>query len=641
MKRELSLPPLLITLISLISMMARAPLPAQIEPPPTVTSSSPVNYQIEAQLFPDEKKLLGYETINWMNTSNKEVDILRFHLYYNAFKNENTLFMREAGYGNRPQTDLSGFTFGGIDIKEFRIWEGEELTSKIRYVAAGDEGTPDRTVMEVRLRNPVPPGQVLTLKISFVLFIPQIFSDTGQAGEYFFLARWFPQIGVLLPDGNWNCPQHHYLSIPFSNFGSYRVGITLPERFMVGATGNLIKKTKNADGTYTHVFEEHRIQDFAWTAYSAFTEIIEKIRLKHSPHETTIVFLLSHPRGRVIDRYRQALRHAMEYYAERIFPYPYRKITLVDPPQGGLRSGGRSYPTLITGRHIEALPSSLKFTELVTIREFGRQYWSGLIAPDTLEEPWLPEGINTFFEMEISDGLFDDGSPLIDTPLIKIRNWQIHRWKYRALPPVDRISQNIRNFTSRISYSGMVRSKTGLLLRSLKNYLGKQKTTDFFKSFAERYRFRHPEGTDFIKHLNQFTAEDFSWIFKYFMDGNDHLDHAVEAIRSVPTNTGAETYRNEAVFVRYRGYFPVELSILHENGKQVKYFWREEGNRKIIRYEDPSPIRSASIDPEFKIPLDINRLNNHRDRSPNRNTTARTTLKLGYVFQNILGFLFL
>lgn len=294
-----------------------------------------LHYNIEAQLLPQEKKLLGSTTIKWTNESKYNINSLRFHLYYNAFANEKTTLLSELKYFAKTEHELENRQFGEIKINEIRIVEGEELTPKMEYISPDDQNSQDKTVMEVRLKKSIKPDQSIIIKINYVLRIPEIIFKSGQVEDFFFMSQWYPQLGVLQSDGSWNCHQYHRDSDFFANFSNYEVAITLPEKFTIGATGNLEKKIKNADGTYTFLFMEKNIHDFAWAAYPEFREIAEKIKLKGNRETTKIVLLLSSDDQNEKTQYLESLKFAMKYYAENIFPYPLKKITLVTPPPEG------------------------------------------------------------------------------------------------------------------------------------------------------------------------------------------------------------------------------------------------------------------------------------------------------------------
>lgn len=600
-----------------------------------------VSYLIEAELFPRIRKLSAKETLIWRNTSAHAVDRLRFHLYYNAFRDLNSTFMREAKYYKKPKRKQKKLKFGEIKIEEIQRLGGVDLTENQQFVSPDDNNPDDGTVMELKLDKAVQPGQTIRLKIDFALTIPEIFHRTGAEGNYFFMAQWFPKIGVLQSNGKWHCHQFHHDSEFFADYGDYRVALTVPEKFVVGATGNLVKKEKNAGKTLTYWYQEKNIHDFAWTAYPNFKKITEKIRLKGNKEDTTIELLLSPGHSAVKERYLNTLKYTMYFFTQHIFPYPYKKITLVDPPLKGIKSCGMEYPTLITGGYIDLLPGSIKLPETVTVHEFAHQYWYGIVGTDETREPWLDEGVTTFFEMEIMEGYFQDSPSLLNSSFIPVNQWEVVRVFYTWLLPVDPVHQYSWKFLNFLQYAGNVYTKTAIFLKSLKNLVGKEQMYNFFRYYAKKYKFKHPTTEDFIDTFNTFMNDDFSWAFDWFIRGEGGLDHAVHSLESVKIASNPDKYRNEAVFVRKEGYFPVELLITLDNGKEIKSFWKKKEKWQKIVFDDTSPIKTAVIDPLYQVPLDQNFLNNSKTCESNTSGIKRLALKIGFFFQNILGALIL
>lgn len=596
-----------------------------------------VRYAIDAQLLPSEKKLIGSETIRWTNKSDITVNNLQFHLYYNAFRNEKTSFLTESDFFKKTTKELKNYRFGEIKIKEMRIVEGEELTAKINYISQDDQNKEDRTVMEVYLKEPVKPYHSIEIKISFTLTIPEIISLTGYEDDFFFMAQWFPKIGVLQKDGKWNCHQYHKLSQFFSDFGEYKIALTIPEKYIIGATGNLENKIKNADGTYTFVFEEKNIHDFAWVAYPYFKEIVEKIKLNGNRDETKIILLLSPHHEKAIPKYLNSLKFTMQYYAKHIFPYPYKTITIVDPPLKAWKSAKKEYPTLLSLGYNFFLPDCIRQTEMITIHMFGHQYWYGMIGTDEAKEAWLVEGINSFFEMETMDKYFNNSNSYINLPFLGISCWQYHRYNFLSQPPVDKVNQDPWQFLNNSTYSGNVNSKAGILLRSLKNHVGQKKMMDFFQFYAKKFRYKNPKTEDFINTFNQFMGSDFSWAFNQFILDSKNLDHAIYSVESNQIQANPDRYRNEVILLRNEGYFPVELLIKLKDGREIKQMWEEKNTWKKLTFEDNSAIDYATLDPEHKIPLDKNILNNSKTFKQSKGGIHKLAVKLGFLFQNLLS----
>ena len=99
----------------------------------------------------------------------------------------------------------------------------------------------------------VEPNETLQIEIEWTARIPRAFARTGCIGDYYFIAQWFPKLGVL-EDAGWNTHQFHAATEFYADFGVYDVRITVPDGYNVGATGRETRRMDNADGTTTHSY---------------------------------------------------------------------------------------------------------------------------------------------------------------------------------------------------------------------------------------------------------------------------------------------------------------------------------------------------------------------------------------------------
>src|SRR5262249_12288035 len=132
------------------------------------------------------------------------------------------------------------------------------------------------TVLAVPLPHPVPPHGTITLQIAFRSKLPKIFARTGFVRDYFLVGQWYPKIGVYetagmreRQSGGWNCHAFHANSEFYADYGRFDVSFTVPNRFVVGATGRRVSATKNGDRT-TYRYVQDDVHDFAWTADPRF-----------------------------------------------------------------------------------------------------------------------------------------------------------------------------------------------------------------------------------------------------------------------------------------------------------------------------------------------------------------------------------
>ncbi len=318
------------------------------------------NYDISVSLDPKEKKLKGTETLVWRNTSRDRITELQFHLYLNAFKNSESTFMKESGGSSRGNAmDVGGW--GWINVDRMSVRGGEDLKPKIEFIHPDDDNDKDQTALRVRLARPVLPNQAITIDISFSAKLPTVFARTGYYDDFYMVAQWFPKIGVYetagmryATTGRWNCHQFHSTTEFYADYGVYNVDITVPQPFVVAATGLRQNEHRNGDTTKTLFYHAEDVHDFAWTASPRYEVVDDK-------WEHVAIQLLIQPEHRQhTERYLQSTKVALKYFNDFLGKYPYPNVTVVDPPIKAFGAGGMEYPTLITGGSVYGLIDGIK-----------------------------------------------------------------------------------------------------------------------------------------------------------------------------------------------------------------------------------------------------------------------------------------
>lgn len=617
-----------------------------------------VDYKINARLLPEEKAVIGEETLTWLNDSDESVSELQFHLYLNAFKNTRSTFMKESG-GYHRGFKLDEENWGYNEIRKIQIKEGADLTSQMEFIQPDDGNKDDQTVMKVILPEPVLPQEKITLVITFYAKLPKVFARSGFEGDFYMIAQWFPKIGVLWK-GEWNCHQYHHNSEFFADFGIYEVDMTVPEEYVVGATGKRIKETDNGDGTKTYTHYQENVHDFAWTACPDFVEFREDYSLVAPSVNTEIILLVHRSHLRQKDRYLSSLKNGIEFYSQNYGAYPYPTITLVDPPIKALGAGGMEYPTLFTSMTTAWMPKGIFLTEMVTIHEFGHGYWYGIVGSNEFEEAWLDEGINSYSEIKAMSKYYGQNSSMFNMCGLEIGDLTFQRSQVMASTRLDPILKNSWEFFSGGSYSINSYSKAAVVLLTLENFLGEDVMAEIMKTYFQRWKFKHPTSEDFFAVAEEVSGQELSWFFDQFFGSPDKLDYAVDRVRSVivkkpegifeekkenePENDSSESqkkekiYKNEVVVLR-KGelIFPQEILIVFENGEEIRENWDGKERWKRFVYFKPEKLKFAQIDPDNKILLDESFVNNSKRLKPNKLVSFKHALCLMFDFQAILS----
>jgi len=594
-------------------------------------------YQITVKAFPEKRELEGVEIIRWTNRSVVEINSLRLNLFYNAFRDTDSTFFSETSAYKYSDKKIKKLNFGSINLQKIEIINRDEnITGDLTYMSPDDRNTRDMTYADFSLKKPVLPGQTIWIKAEFKLKIPDIFYKTGQSGKYIFMAHWYPRVCILKDSGEWVGHQFHRMPGFYSEFSDYHVRITVPEDFKVGATGERILDEKITGNVKAVEFKQKNVQDFAWTAYPDFIEIKEKIKLKGNDFDTEIILLLSHRNRSAKERYLNAVKFTLKYFEENLASYPFRTLTVVDPPLQGFNSSGHEYPTLITAAYLKILPASLKYSELAVIQGIAHQFWYGIAGSDGYREPWLDEGISVFYEMEIMDKYFENRGSLLNSLYMRIFDWEIKRRSYITFSPLERSKYLTWNLINNKLLVGNVYSKVSLLFRSLKNTLGEEELAGFFRYYFDKVKFTHHNTEKMRNEFGNYFNRDYSWAFDQFVGTDKNLDTAVYSVKAGRIGK-SEKYRNEVVFVRKSGYFPVELSLKLKGGNEKKIFWEKDEKWKKVIFTDDNPVDFAFVDPDFKIPLDINLVNNSKAVRKDNGVLRKLTVKFGFYFQNILA----
>jgi hypothetical protein len=624
----------------------QAPTPAPPGPDlqgplPGARSPRNANYSINARLDPATRTITGSEVLTWRNIARAPAPQLRFHLYYNAWRNTDSTWMRERRLGRgtdqheRPEAD-----WGWIDVTAIRLLGAGsappvDLTARARHIAPDDGNAQDRTVLEVPLDQPVEPGGTINVQVEWTARVPRTFSRTGAIGNFYFLAQWFPKIGVF-EDAGWNCHQFHTATEFFADFGVYDVRLTAPRAWIVGATGRERERRDNPDGTTTHQYVEEDVHDFAWTASPDYLE--RTARFEHPGLPPVDMRLLLQPEHAAqAERHFAATRAALRYYGTWFGPYPYGHITVVDPAwQSG--AGGMEYPTLFTAGTRWLAPAGVLSPEGVTIHEAGHEFWYGIVANNEFEDAWLDEGLNSFSEARVAAEAFLPTHPaqryfggflpwvLRDISLARetdLNGFFGYREAARADVPATPTWRYWPGTASRITYD-----KTALCLNTLERHLGWPTLQKIMSTFFQRWAFRHPRPQDFFDVVFEVSGQDLTWFFDEVYRSSNVFDYGIQDLTTRPASgrghygegaqrafsnaTDSQGLFDTTVAVRRygEGVFPVDVIVTFENGETARERWDGRDRWTLFHYRTSSKAVSAQVDPDRVLLLDVNYTNN-------------------------------
>jgi hypothetical protein len=583
-----------------------------------VRSPRNASYTIDVRLNALARTLQGSELITWRNITHNATSELQFHLYWNAWINTRSTWMRESGR-TRRQSDAD---YSRLDLTSIRLVGDNEadLAATQHFIAPDDGNAEDRTVMRVSLPGPVQPGETIQVEVKWTARVPRTFDRTGVVGDFFFIAQWFPKLGVLEESG-WNCHQFHAETEFFSDYGLYDVSMTVPRGWTVGATGTEHNQRNNDDGTTTHEYVQEDVHDFAWTTSPDYH--VHNARFDQAGLPPVDMRLLIQPEHESqIERHFAATRVALRSYGQWFGGYPYGHITIVDPAyQSG--AGGMEYPTLLTAgtRWLTAWTDG--DLEDTVVHEAGHQFWYGIVGTNEFEHGWMDEGLNTFSTARVlatdfppfhgARRYFGGFIPWVFGDITRSRADWDRLTGYRQGPTDDALATPTFKAPA-ASVEHITYDKTAVWLDTLEHWLGWPVLQTAMSRFFARGAFLHPGPDVFLSDLQQAAGRDLTGFLDQTYRGSAVFDYGVESLSSARDN-GRVTTR--VVVRRYGdGTFPVDLLVTFENGEQITDRWDGLDRWHEFRYARESKARSAVIDPNHTLLLDTNFTNNSRTVEP-------------------------
>jgi hypothetical protein len=640
-----------------------SPLSAQQPSPRTA------NYDIDVTLDPATRSITGNEVITWVNQGVVAAYSIRLHLYWNAFRNTNSTWLKQRHLaGDDPFAHAVADDFGYTDVTTITVVnpdgsDGPDLMKSFRFISPDDQNADDRSLAAADLDPAIQPGQTLRLRIAWKGRFPKNFDRTGVIGNYYFVSQWFPKLGVF--DAGWTAHQFFANSEFFADFGSYDVRMTVPKGWTVGATGIEQSRVDSGDpstapgaGRTTHRYTQDDVHDFAWTTSPDF---IEKRQQFDTPGRAPVQMrLLIQPEHEYLaDRHFAGAAAALKYYGEWYGGYPYPTLTIVDPPYQS-ESGGMEYPTIFTAGTRWLSPRYSNDPEYVVLHEAGHQFWYGLVANNEVEFAWLDEGINEYSDSRVQwEALqpnylvqrFFGGFIPWQYRDIRLQRATDTNWMntYRRAPDRDSISTPTAGLWPG-THQNMSYHKTALMLHTLERMYTWETMQKVLSIFFAKWKFKHPRPADFFDVLREVTGKDQQWFIDQVYTSSNKFDYAIDSLTSeaieargfkeATEGTGGSERSKELKFQETKvegqfrttvvvrrleaGQFPVDVLVTFSNSEQARVSWDGRSRWNVFTFDRPVKAVSAQIDPERQLLLDTNYTNNTRTLAP---ASARAATK--------------
>lgn len=270
-------------------------------------------------------------------------------------------------------------------------------------------------------------------------------------------------------------------------------------------------------------------------------------------------------------------------------------------------------------------PKAVRSLEVVTLHEFGHQYFFGLLASNELASPFLDEGLNSYAEQEAlaAWGPRGDVGSLLG---LRVSGTAVHRVSAGLVQGEDIVAQPASAFTTGRHYGGLVYSQTSQVLETAARVFGKEKMQQALRTYAETFRFRHPTPADFLGHLKAHLEPAAAAFVEQALTTRATIDYAIVGV-STGDATGAsglfdaaggretrsprhgeEHHGSIAIARKGELALPVDVLLQFADGAtQTQVF---DGQVGTLTFRSSARLVRVVLDPEQKITLDSQPRNN-------------------------------
>lgn len=492
-----------------------------------------LSYHINVALNPQTKTLTGDEVVTYKNNSPSTLDFIWFHIWPNAYKQESTALFQQLKNDPSRKEKLTKYTYGQIDGLNFKA-NGKLLLTEAhpnpQYI----------DIIKVKLATPLKPGDSVNISTDFVVKLPSYFSRSGFADGEFMVTQWYPKPAVFDKDG-WH--EFPYLDMGefYSEYANYKVNITVPSTYIVGATGvlqnadelaqyktigakNTAEKNekpylyvaKNPKGTKTLSYEMNNVPDFAWFADQNFVVQYDTVKLA-SGKDVDIFTYYHNKKNTLWNNSAAYVKDAVKHYSNWIGAYEYPVVQAVEGPKNNA-SGGMEYPTITLITSPDAKPETL---DAVITHEVGHNWFMSMLGSNERTHAWQDEGMNSYYQFRYEAEKYKGNSIFGDAIPANIRELPVDKFQsavYNALsqgiPMEMAIDQPAGQFKNSDDYATASYLKAALWMYSLEATLGREQIDAAFKAYFRQWKHKHPTPDDMKNAFEKSTGRKLNKFFE-------------------------------------------------------------------------------------------------------------------------------
>lgn len=517
-------------------------------------------YKMDIDVNAEQFTYQGTQTLKYRNNSPDELNVVYFHLYWNAFKPNSMMDQRVASQGKNGDSRLQK---DGIS-RLASIPKNEEGAQNIHWIKQNGKELKfeiQETVMKVYLDKPIKAHSKTTFTMEWDAVIPQQIRRAGRnnnEGVDMTMTQWYPKIAEYDYDG-W--ATFDYVGREFhAPFADFDVTIKINKDYVVGAGGTLLnpKEVKGYDASAQIKADQNKatwkwtaknMLDFAWAADKDYS--VESFDVPQGP-KVYFVYL----KNDKTKAWGEAKPYVTKYFQimnSKFGKYAYPSYAFIQGGDGGMEYG---MSTMILGeaKNIEDLMGLMA-------HEGSHSWYQQMLATNEPVRPWMDEGFTSYAESYVMHQLFP---PKDNRPNAFVEKIDAYRkfLKKQIEEPAVWLGDHHDNGTA-YSYASYVKGE--LYLVQLGYIVGEENLSKIMTEYFKKWSMKHPTDRDFLHIAQKVSGMDLKWFHHYWINTTKTIDYGIKDVQYGNTSTTITLVNNSQVPM------PIDFSVITADNKMVNY----------------------------------------------------------------------
>lgn len=422
------------------------------------------------------------------------------------------------------QPNISVVRFDLLALTVDSIYIGSQKHTNYNY---------NDTLISIQLSSPV--SQLDTLSFSIYYHGAPVV-DPSTWGGFYYTANSAYNMGVGFESLPHNFGRVWFPCIDeFRDKALYDTYITTLNTQMAVCGGTLMGSVTNPNSTKTWHWKLSSVIPTYLASVAVGNYAAVNIPLIHGL-DTTQAYIYTAPADTM--KVRNSFVHLNQIFntfVDRWGPYKWERVGYVGV---AFNSGAMEHATNI-GYPASAIDGTLN-NESLYGHELAHSWFGNLITCSTAEDMWINEGWARYSEALYMESLYPNADPLLDGYKVEIRKLQYKTFRsayandggYFALYPMPQ----------EITYGTTTYDKGGLIVHTLRNYLGDEKFFSSVKQVLQEYSFKSINTEEFCNRLSYYSSVDLHDFFDAWIYQAGHLHFSIDSLVKNPSPSNQYTY---------------------------------------------------------------------------------------------------